>query len=87
MYTESDSQIEQRVKAFTYHPPVASQPERYARVRSTAFALAHLLNIMCPPSRELSIAQTKLEEAVMWANAAIARNEGSEQPITSNPPG
>ena len=29
----------------------------------------------CPDSRELSVALTKLEEAVMWANAAIARNE------------
>ena len=37
--------------------------------------LAHLLVTNCPESRELSCALTKLEEAVMWANAAIARNE------------
>lgn len=30
---------------------------------------------ICPDSRELSTALTKLEEAVFWANAAIARNE------------
>lgn len=29
----------------------------------------------CKGSREYSLAITKLEEAVMWANAAIARNE------------
>jgi len=29
----------------------------------------------CPDSRERSLALTKLEEAVSWANAAIARNE------------
>ena len=28
-----------------------------------------------PPSREQSLALTALEECVMWANAAIARNE------------
>ena len=35
----------------------------------------------CPESREKSLAFTKLEECIMWANAAIARNEieGGEQ--------
>ena len=28
-----------------------------------------------PKSREQSLALTKLEEAIMWANASIARNE------------
>lgn len=30
---------------------------------------------LCPSSRERSLAMTKLEEAVMWANSAIARNK------------
>lgn len=29
---------------------------------------------LCPDSRELSLAITKLEEAIMWANASIARS-------------
>lgn len=35
----------------------------------------------CPESREKSLAFTKLEECIMWANAAIFRNEteGGEQ--------
>jgi hypothetical protein len=37
--------------------------------------LAYLINEDCPDGREKSIAITKLEESVMWANAAIARNE------------
>lgn len=37
------------------------------------FALTIQAN--CPESREKSLAITKLEECVMWANAAIARNE------------
>jgi hypothetical protein len=30
---------------------------------------------MTPPSREQSIAITKLEEALFWTNAAIARHK------------
>ena len=60
---------------FTYHAPKAGQPERYATIRATAKNLAILLDDECPESREKSLAMTKLEEAVMWANASIARNE------------
>ena len=62
-------------KRFTYHPPKEDQPERYDIIRKEGRALAYLLNRNCPESRELSLALTKLEECVMWANAAIARNE------------
>ena len=63
---------------FTYHKPIKDQPERYERIRAQAKALAEFLVISCPESRELSIAMRKIEEAVMWANAAIARNEREE---------
>lgn len=62
-------------KAFTYHPPKPDQVPRYTRIRDEAKALALRLASDCPPSRELSLALTHLEDAVMWANAAIARNE------------
>lgn len=61
--------------AFVYHPPKADQPERYVAIRSTAHQFAELLLQHCPNSRERSLALTHLEEVVMWANAAIARNE------------
>lgn len=61
---------------FTYHAPYGTQIERYAWIRANAGQLATDLCQRCPPSRELSLALTKLEEAVFWANAAIARNEG-----------
>ena len=60
---------------FTYHPPKPGQPEKYTRLRVEAKELAILLTEMCPPSRERSLAMTKLEEMVFWANASIARNE------------
>ena len=62
-------------KNFTYHPPKPGQPERYGEIRGMARLLADTINRFCPESREKSLAMTKLEEAVMWANASIARNE------------
>ncbi len=59
---------------FTYHAPKEGQPEQYQKIRDTAKDFAILLKTTCPTSRELSLAMTKLEEAVMWANAAITRN-------------
>jgi len=60
---------------FMYHPPKPGQPEKYTAIREKAKELAYLINDLTPVSREQSLAFTKLEEAVMWANAAIARNE------------
>ena len=62
-------------RRFTYHPPKEDQPTRYKLIRSQALSLAQLMNISCPDSREKSLAITHLEQAAMWANAAIARNE------------
>jgi hypothetical protein len=58
---------------FTYHPPKGDQPDHYEHIRMEARELATVINNLCPDSREKSLALTKLEEAVMWANAAIAR--------------
>lgn len=60
--------------AFTYHAPQPGQPEKYQAIREKAKELAYLITELVPPSREQSLAITKLEEASMWANAGIARN-------------
>lgn len=59
---------------FRYHPPKEGQPEKYESIRNEAKELAKLIDYTCPDSREKSLAMTKLEEVVMWANASIARN-------------
>lgn len=59
---------------FTYHPPKDGQAKRYEEIRDYAHGFASLINNQCPESREKSLAVTHLEEAVMWANAAIARH-------------
>ena len=60
---------------FTYHAPKDDQPERYVAIRNMASDLAAHILAMTPESREQSLAITKLEEVVFWANASIARNE------------
>lgn len=59
---------------FTYHTPKEGQPQKYEDIRNKAKELAYLIDCHVPESKELSLAITKLEEAVMWANAGIARN-------------
>ena len=63
---------------FTYHAPFGEQPQKYSTIRANGLAFAEGLVAMCPESRELSLAITKLEECIFWANAAIARNEKPE---------
>lgn len=60
---------------FTYHKPFDDQSERYAEIRAMACDLAMEILGLCPESRERSLAITNLEQAVMWANASIAKNE------------
>lgn len=61
---------------FMFHPPKnAAQGQKYEMVRSIAHSVAVAVSDMTVPSRELSLAITKLEEFMFWANAAIARNE------------
>ena len=58
---------------FTYHAPKEGQPALYEAIRDHGRIMAiHIVN-NCPDSRETSLALTKIDEAVMWANAAIAR--------------
>jgi hypothetical protein len=62
-------------RRFTHHPPKGDQAIRYEMLRDHAHNLAAFINEKTPDSREKSLAITHLEQAVMWANAAIARNE------------
>ena len=60
---------------FKYHVPKGDQQKKYERIREDAkLYMAYMIDELCPESREKSVAMTKLEECVMWANAAIARN-------------
>ena len=62
-------------KRFDYHAPAGDKVKRHADVRMGVKTLAEFLDDALPDSREKSTAMTHLEDALMWANAAIARNE------------
>ena len=57
-----------------YHEPIEETAKRYQEIRTLAKMFSDLVDNLVPKSREASLAQTKIEEAVMWANAGIARN-------------
>jgi len=61
--------------SYSYHAPKGDQTQRYEALRSKAKELAIMIDEMCPNSREKSLANTNLEQAVMWANKSIACNE------------
>ena len=63
------------ITRFTYHPPGDVKAQFHKSVRDTVFGCAVFVLKMTPPCREQSIAITKLEEALFWTNAAIARHE------------
>lgn len=58
--------------SFTYHEPNDRQIEHYKNMRDLAKKLAHIINVYVPEGREKSLAITKLEEAIMWANKGIS---------------
>lgn len=60
---------------FTYHAPKLGQLERYNEIRQRVRELAEYIHESCPASRERDMAVTRLEEAMMWANASIVLNE------------
>ena len=73
METTANATIENN---FTYHAPTHEQAELCEEIRNYARNFAYRINNYAPNSREKSLAMTKLEEAVMWANAAIVRYGG-----------
>ena len=86
-YTPDAKTLAQIHNNFRYHPPLPGQTERYEEIRAVGKHFALLLSADCPPSRELSVALTHVETAVMWANAAIARNERPDlEPVTTPTP-
>lgn len=70
-FTNSQQELANR---FAYHPPKTPEVgEAHSAVRTACFELAAKIVALTPEGREKSLAITKIEEAMMWANAAIAR--------------
>jgi hypothetical protein len=63
---------------FQFHPADdENTQDAHLQVRDTLLEAADkIVQVTGPESREQSLAITKLEEAMFWANAAIARGDG-----------
>jgi len=59
---------------FDYHAPDAEKVKRHEEVRDAMHLAASAVNALAPDSREKSLAITSLEQAMFWANAAVARD-------------
>lgn len=58
---------------FGYHEPDEDRLAKHVATRDKCWELASYINQNVPDCREKSLAITKIEEAMFWANAAIAR--------------
>ena len=61
---------------FDFHPATTEEKKmEHGSVRRASYELAYKFDTDLPEGREKALAITKLEEAMFWANAAIARNQ------------
>ena len=61
-------------RRFAYHAPLSdTRRQAHENVRGQIGRLAQFIAHTVPAGREQALAITKLEEAMMWANASLAR--------------
>lgn len=67
-----DWEIDQR---FSFHPATDETRAQHERARFILRGAAIQINKVIPAGREAAVVMTKLEEALMWANKAIAMQD------------
>jgi hypothetical protein len=71
--TSAARQMQDIAHRFAFHKADDATGLLHNEVRATLGRTATMMAIMLPAGREAAVVQTKLEEAMFWANAAIAR--------------
>jgi hypothetical protein len=67
-------------RRFTWQPPRPEDKTKFEVVSGGFLDLAHTLDEFLPEGREKALALTALQDARMWANAAIATAKKDEAP-------
>lgn len=60
---------------FKYHKPLEENIDKFTELRGEARTFAETVMSLVPECAERTLAFRKIEEAVMWANAGLARNQ------------
>ena len=63
--------IEDLKNRFACYKPDERKAIRHENIRNIIHGCVWLVKLECPESHERSIAISKLEEAIMWVNAAL----------------
>jgi len=69
---------EQVIESLTNHTPTPTQVLAIENLRRIGKTLGWHFEMSCPPSRERSLAVTKLEESIMWAVKSIVLPRNSQ---------
>ena len=71
---------------FDFHPATTAEKKgQHGSVREACKDLAHFIDNQVPDGREKALALTNLEQAMFWANAAIARQASQTAPARPAP--
>ncbi len=66
--------VEDVASRFKFIEMTDEQKQASKKIQEEVLSLADITDIYCPDSREKSLALTKLQEFMFWANACIAKN-------------
>lgn len=79
-YSSAGTQADLRHR-FGFHPATTEEKQlEHGSVRDALLQAALFVDHKVPPGREKSLALTHLEDAMMWANAGIARSAANPAP-------
>lgn len=62
-------------KPYAYHKPTEDGFARITKLREAYSEVQRVIDDVCPPSRQKSVAITELETSAMWAIKAVVFND------------
>lgn len=78
------SRIPELNHRFAYHPPRSTRRVRdHEDVRELCRQMANVMDERLPDGREKSVVMTKIEEAMFWAQASLARASDPDAEVSA----